>query len=141
VVIRWSRSCVDTFTNRVPPFTQFSHMIDCKFCALKAGGHHFTNVLPHTTAALLLFLFLCDVTRRFWSSAFVAALFAIHPLRVESVAWVAERNDVLSVAFFFLMLIAYVRYARLISFGRYLSLSILLVCVLMRQPMMLMTSM
>ncbi|HME88991.1 MAG TPA: tetratricopeptide repeat protein [Chthoniobacterales bacterium] len=142
--VKWhslARAFVDTYTNNWHPLTLISHMIDCQIFDLKAGGHHFTNVLLHTTAALLLFLFLCDVTRRFWSSAFVAALFAIHPLRVESVAWVAERKDVLSAAFFFLTLIAYVRYARALSFGRYLTMSILFACGLMSKPMLVTTPM
>ena len=85
-----SRAFVDTQTNNWHPLTIISHMIDCQFYDLKAGGHHFTNVLLHTVAAVLLFLWLCNITGRFWSSAFVTALFAIHPLRVESVAWIAE---------------------------------------------------
>src|SRR5207237_910641 len=77
-----------------------SHMIDCQLFDLKAGGHHFTNVLLHTIAAVLLFFFFRNATgsgrtSTIWSSAFVTALFAIHPLHVESVAWLAERNDVL----------------------------------------------
>ena len=79
---------------------------------LKAGGHHLTNLLLHTIAVLLLFTVLRQMTGALWKSALVAALFAIHPLHVESVAWVSERKDVLSALFFFLMLGAYVRYAR-----------------------------
>src|SRR2546427_2779578 len=82
------------------PLTTISHMLDCQLYGLKAGGHHFTNVLLHTVAVLLLFAVLRDMTGAFWRSAFVAALFAIHPLHVESVAWVAERKDVLSAVFF-----------------------------------------
>jgi len=114
-------------------------MIDCQLYDLKAGGHHFTNVLLHTIAAVLLFFWLRNVTGRFWCSAFVTALFAIHPLRVESVAWIAERKDVLSAVFFFLSLGAYVRYARARSFGRYLSMSILFACGLMSKPMLVTT--
>src|SRR5439155_16691444 len=87
-----SRAFVDIQTNNWHPLTIISHMIDCQFYDLKAGGHHFTNVLLHTIAALLLFVFLRVVTGRFCSSAFVTALFAIHPLRAESVAWIAERK-------------------------------------------------
>jgi hypothetical protein len=87
---------------------------------LKAGGHHLSNVLLHLAVAILLFLVLRQMTQAFWRSAFVAALFAIHPLRVESVAWIAERKDVLSGLFFMLTLWAYVRYAsRPESIGRY----------------------
>jgi len=131
-----SQAFVDTQTGNWHPLTIISHMIDCQIFDLKAGGHHFTNVLLHTIAALLLFLFLRDITGRFWASAFVAALFAIHPLRVESVAWIAERKDVLSAVFFFLTLGAYARYARSRSLGRYLTMSILFVCGLMSKPML-----
>jgi tetratricopeptide (TPR) repeat protein len=94
------------------PLTWFSHMLDCQFYGLNAGGHHLTNVLLHTVTALLLFLVLQSMTGFLWRSAFVAAVFAIHPLRVESVAWVAERKDVLSGLFFMLTIGAYVRYVR-----------------------------
>ncbi|HEY6111648.1 MAG TPA: hypothetical protein VIV62_03980, partial [Chthoniobacterales bacterium] len=77
------------------PLTTLSHMLDCQLFGLKSGGHHFTSVLLHTIAAVLLFILLRQVTRDLWPSAFVAAVFAIHPLHVESVAWIAERKDVL----------------------------------------------
>ncbi len=134
-----SQALVDTQTNNWHPLTLVSHMIDCQLYDLKAGGHHFTNVLLHTIAAVLLFFWLRNITGRFWCSAFVTALFAIHPLRVESVAWIAERKDVLSAVFFFLTLGAYVRYARVKSFGRYLTLSILFACGLMSKPMLVTT--
>ncbi len=87
-------------------------MLDCQFYGLNAAGHHLTNVLLHTATVILLFLVLRRMTGCLWRSAFVAAVFAIHPLRVESVAWLAERKDVLSGLFFMLTLGAYVRYAR-----------------------------
>src|SRR5436853_2383397 len=80
------------------PLTTISHMLDCQLFGLKAGGHHFVNVLWHSAAAVLLFLALAQMSPSrtgIWPSAFAAALFAIHPLRVESVAWIAERKDVL----------------------------------------------
>jgi tetratricopeptide (TPR) repeat protein len=92
------------------PLTWISHMLDCQFYGLSPAGHHFTNVLLHTATAILLFLVLRRMTGFLWRSAFVAAVFAIHPLRVESVAWVAERKDVLSGLFFMLTLWAYARY-------------------------------
>jgi len=107
------------------PLTTISHMLDCQLYGLNAGGHHATNMLLHTFAVLLLFRVLQQMTSSIWKSAVVAALFAVHPLHVESVAWVSERKDVLSAVFFFLMLNAYARYARAPSTGRYL-----LVCVL-----------
>ena len=82
------------------PLTTISHMLDCQLYGLKAGWHHSTNVLLHSMATLLLFLALQQMTRAPWRSAFVAAVFAIHPLRAESVAWIAERKDVLSGVFF-----------------------------------------
>ena len=94
------------------PLTMLSHMLDCQLYGLNAGGHHLTNVLLHTATVILLFLVLRRMTGFLWRSAFVAAVFAIHPLRVESVAWVAERKDVLSGLFFMLTLWAYVRYAQ-----------------------------
>jgi protein O-mannosyl-transferase len=94
------------------PLTWFSHMVDCQFYGLNAGGHHLTNVLLHTATVILLFLVLRQMTGFLWRSAFVAAVFAIHPLRAESVAWIAERKDVLSGLFFVLTIAAYVRYVR-----------------------------
>jgi tetratricopeptide (TPR) repeat protein len=92
------------------PLTWLSHMLDCQFYGLSPGGHHLSNVLLHTATVILLFLGLRRITGALWRSAFVAAVFAIHPLRVESVAWVAERKDVLSGLFFMLTVGAYVRY-------------------------------
>ena len=94
------------------PLTVISDMLDCQLYGLNAGGHHLTNVLLHAVAVVLLFLVLREMTGAQWRSAFVATVFAIHPLRVESVAWVAERKDVLSGVFFMLTLWAYARYAR-----------------------------
>jgi protein O-mannosyl-transferase len=94
------------------PLTWISHMLDCQWYGLHPGGHHLTSVLLHTATAILLFLVLRRMTGALWRSAFVAAVFAIHPLRVESVAWVAERKDVLSGVFFMLTIGAYVRYAQ-----------------------------
>ena len=92
------------------PLTMMSHMLDCQFYGLHAGGHHLTNLLLHAATVILLFLVLWKMTGALWRSAFVAAVFAIHPLRVESVAWVSERKDVLSGVFFMLTLGAYARY-------------------------------
>src|SRR5947207_2175972 len=124
------------------PLTTISHMLDCQFFGLNAGGHHFTNVLLHTIAVFLFFFLLVRLTKipswtgNIWRSAFVAAIFAIHPLRVESVAWIAERKDVLSGVFFILTLGAYVFYARKPSLGRYIALLIFFVCGLMSKPML-----
>ena len=93
------------------PLTWMSHMLDCQLFGLWAGGHHRTNVLLHAATAILLFLVLRRMTGRLWPSALAAAIFAVHPLRVESVAWVTERKDVLSGMFFMLTLWAYACYA------------------------------
>src|SRR6266403_6101432 len=124
------------------PLTTISHMLDCQLFGLNAGGHHFTNVFLHTIAVILLFLVLRQMTGgpsrtgSVWPSAFVAALFAVHPLHVESVAWISERKDVLSGVFFMLTLSAYVRYARGPSLGRYGMVSLLLALGLMCKPML-----
>src|SRR5215469_16745829 len=94
------------------PLTWISHMADCQFFGTQPAGHHFVNVLFHTMNTLLLFILLKYLTGAVWRSAFVAALFAWHPLHVESVAWASERKDVLSAFFWMLSLIAYARYAR-----------------------------
>jgi len=94
------------------PLTTLSHELDCQIFGLRAGGHHLVNVLLHTANAALLFLVLRQMTGSLWRSAFVAAVFAVHPLRAESVAWVSERKDVLSAFFFILSIGAYVRNAR-----------------------------
>jgi hypothetical protein len=85
-------------------------MLDCQLYGLHPGGHHLTNVLLHAATAILLFLVLRKMTGALGRSAFVAAVFAVHPLRVESVAWVAERKDVLGGLFFMLTLWAYARH-------------------------------
>ena len=119
------------------PLTMMSHMLDCRLYGLNAGGHHLTNVLLHTASVILLFLVLRRMTGFLWRSAFVAAMFAIHPLRVESVAWVAERKDVLSGLFFMLTLWAYVRYVRHpFSLDRYMSVVFLFTLGLLSKPMM-----
>src|SRR5881275_300479 len=118
------------------PLTTLSHMLDCQLYGLKAGGHHATNVILHTIAVLLLFRVLREMTGAVWKSAIVAALFAVHPLHVESVAWVSERKDVLSAVFFLLMLNAYVRYARAPSITRYLLVAVLFTAGLMSKPML-----
>ncbi len=93
------------------PITWLSHMLDVQVFGSKAGGHHLTSLLLHIANTLLLFFLLHRLTASRWPSAFVAALFALHPLHVESVAWVAERKDVLSAFFFLLTLMAYAEYA------------------------------
>jgi tetratricopeptide (TPR) repeat protein len=100
------------------PLTTISHMLDCQLFGLQPWGHHLTNVLLHAGATVLLFIALWQLTGARWPSAFVAAVFAIHPLRISSVAWIAERKDVLSGVFFMLTIYAYGRYAKLRRFSR-----------------------
>ena len=94
------------------PLTWISHMIDCQIYGLDPGGHHLTSVPIHAGTVIGLFLLLLQMTDALWRSAFVAAIFAIHPLRVESVARVSERKDVLCGLLFMLTVAAYVRYTR-----------------------------
>ncbi len=121
------------------PLTTISHMLDCSLFGLNPGAHHLVNVFFHSIAAVLLFILLAQITNSIWASAFVAAVFAIHPLRVESVAWIAERKDVLSGVFFMLTLLAYFRWTRKQTVGRYLAMSILFACGLMSKPMLITT--
>jgi len=111
--IKWAFTTV--FTNGHAsywhPLTWLSHMVDCELFALNPGAHHLVNVLFHTANVVLLFLLLLRLTGELWPAAFIAALFAWHPLHVESVAWIAERKDVLSTFFALLTLLAYTRYA------------------------------
>ena len=119
------------------PLTWLSHMLDCQLYGLHPAGHHLTNVLLHTATVIALFLVLRTMTGALWRSAFVAAVFAIHPLRVESVAWVAERKDVLSGLFFMLTVGAYVLYAhRPWSWWRYGLVVVLFGLGLMSKPML-----
>jgi tetratricopeptide (TPR) repeat protein len=119
------------------PLTTLSHLLDCQLYGLHAGGHHLTNVFLHTASVLLLFLVLRKMTGALWKSAFVAAVFAIHPLHVESVAWVSERKDVLSGFFFMLTLWAYARYANgPARLSRYLMVVLFFVLGLMSKAML-----
>lgn len=94
------------------PLTWISHMLDIQFYGLNPMGHHFTSILIHAVNSVLLFLLLRRMTGALWASAFIAAMFGLHPLRVESVAWACERKDVLSTFFWLLTVGAYVRYVQ-----------------------------
>ena len=123
------------------PLTWLSHMLDCQLYGLSAAGHHFTSVLWHALNAVLAFLLFRRLTGRMWRSAFAAALFAWHPLRVESVVWVTERKDVMSGCFFMLTVLAYARFAAARSAGRPALLAYLLTLAffaagLMSKPML-----
>lgn len=119
------------------PLTWISHMVDVKLYGLHPEGHHFNNVALHISNVLLLFLFLRSATGQTLRSAAVAALFAIHPLNVESVAWVAERKAVLCMFFLFLTLLAYVWYARKPGLARYLPVLLFFALGLMAKIMVI----
>jgi len=116
------------------PLTWLSHMLDSHLFGLKSGFHHLTNLLFHVINTLLLFFLLRRMTSATWCSAFVAALFALHPLHVESVAWIAERKDVLSTLFWMLTLWAYVRYCERVTVFRYFLILIFFTLGLMAKP-------
>ena len=118
------------------PLTGLSHMLDCELFGLHPAGHHAVNVLLHLISTLLLYGVLWSMTRRVWPSAFIAALFAVHPLHVESVAWIAERKDVLSAFLGILAIGAYTAYARRGGFRRYARIFALLALGLMAKPML-----
>ena len=121
------------------PLTTISHMLDCQLFGVNPGPHHLVNVFWHSVVAVLLFILLSRVTNRIGASAFAAAVFAIHPLRVESVAWIAERKDVLSGAFFVMTLLAYCHWTQKRTLGRYLATAVLFACGLMSKPMLVTT--
>ena len=118
------------------PLTWISHMIDCQLFGTNAGRHLLVNALIHVANTLLVFCFLLRTTHARWPSALVAALFALHPLHVESVAWVSERKDTLSTFFGLLSLIAYMRYAEARSINRYAWVVITLALGLLAKPML-----
>lgn len=118
------------------PLTWLSHMLDVQLFGLNAAGHHLSSILLHALNALLIFGILQTMTRAAWPSAFVAALFALHPLHVESVAWISERKDVLSTCFGLLCIWAYGIYARRGGTWRYLVTMALLALGLMAKPML-----
>ena len=126
-----------TYCGNWHPLTWLSYLLDYQLYGLAPWGYHLTNVLLHAAATIVLFLVLRRMTGDLWPSAFAAAVFAIHPLRAESVAWVAERKDVLSGLFFMLTLAAYASYVRRpFSLARYLAVIVLFALGLMAKPML-----
>lgn len=132
--IVWAFTSVDAANWH--PITWLSHMADVQFYGMNPRGHHLTNVAIHTTSALLLFLLLFRMTNAAWQSFFVASLFALHPLHVESVAWVAERKDVLSALFCFLTLIFYAEFVAHRKPSQYAFSLFCFVLGLMSKPML-----
>jgi tetratricopeptide (TPR) repeat protein len=118
------------------PLTWLSHMLDCQLFGLNPGEHHLTNLVFHIANSLLLFLWLLYLTPSLGCSFMVAALFALHPMHVESVAWVAERKDVLSTFFWLLTMWAYVWYVRRPGWGKYLLILVCFSLGLMAKPML-----
>jgi tetratricopeptide (TPR) repeat protein len=132
--IKWALTA--SYAGNWHPLTWLSHMLDWQLFGPKAMGHHLTNLIFHIANTLLLFIVLKQMTHRLWPSAFVAALFALHPLHVESVAWVAERKDVLSTFFWMLTMWAYLRYVKRPSVARYLLTLLAFALGLMAKPML-----
>jgi len=118
------------------PLTWLSHMLDYRLFGKNPGGHHLTSLLFHLANTLLLFFVFRKMTNRLWQSGFVAALFALHPLHVESVAWVSERKDVLSTFFWMLTMWSYVRYVEHPTVNRYLLVALFFTFGLMSKPML-----
>ena len=116
------------------PLTTISHMLDYQLFGLNPLGHHLVSILIHIANALLLFWILKNITGTMWASAFVAGIFALHPIQVESVAWAAERKTVLSGLFWLLTMAAYIRYARQPGFGRYLVVLLVFGLCIMTKP-------
>ena len=118
------------------PLTWLSHMLDCQLFGVSPSMHHLTNVVLHLANSLLLFLVLYQMTGALWKSCFVAALFALHPLNVESVAWVTERKNLLSTFFWLLTMVFYVRYSRKPGLARYSLVVTVFALGLMAKPML-----
>ena len=117
------------------PLTWLSHMLDFQLFGLRSGPQHLMNVVIHAISTLLLYAFLWKATGARWRSALVAFVFALHPLHVESVAWIAERKDVLCGLFWMLTFLAYLKYAERRSVGRYAVVALMVACALMAKPM------
>jgi len=125
-----------TFVSNWHPLTWLSHMLDVQLFGINSGAHHIINVLFHTLNTLLLFLVFRGMTGEIWKSCFVAAFFALHPLHVESVAWVAERKDVLSTFFWMLTMCCYALYAKRSIRSMYLLSLLFFMLGLMSKPML-----
>ena len=134
--INWAFSFADKEKTYWHPLTWLSHMLDCQLYGLSPGMHHLTNLVLHIVSTLLLFLVFYRMTGALWRSAFIAALFALHPLNVDSVAWVAERKNLLSTFFWMLTMLAYVRYTERPGLYRYLLVFLVFALGLLAKPML-----
>jgi Flp pilus assembly protein TadD len=126
----------DVNTGIWQPVTWLSHTLDCQLYKLNPMGHHWNNLIFHLANALLVFFILHRMTGALYRSFFVALLFAVHPIQVESVAWVAERKNVLSTFFYLLCILSYIRYTKDKKIGRYFIVILLYALGLMAKPMM-----
>ena len=131
-----SSAFTDVRTGNWHPLTMISHMLDWQMFGGNAGGHHWSSLIIHIVNTVLLFLLLNSLTGAVWRSALVAALFAIHPINVESVAWVAERKNVLSTFFWILTMLFYVWYVKHPGWKRYLPVFFCFALGLMSKPML-----
>ena len=132
--ISWAFTAMDV--HNWHPLTWLSHMLDVEWFGLDPGGHHRTNVFIHALNSMVLLFVLYYMTGALWRSAFVAALFALHPLHVESVAWVSERKDVLSTFFLLLTVAGYARYVKRRTVRSYLLCCLFFLLGLMSKPML-----
>jgi tetratricopeptide (TPR) repeat protein len=132
-VLRWAFST--TFDDYWMPLSRLSYLIDYRLYGLNAGGYHFHNLILHILSSLMLFWLFHRMTGEIWKSAFVAAFFALHPLHVESVAWVAERKGILNAFFWILTLCFYVRYTEKPDAGKYLLVLLAFILAMMSKPM------
>lgn len=131
------RAFVVTHASNWHPLTWWSHMLDVQLFGLRAGPHHAVNLLLHLASTVLIYQFFHHATRSVWRSAFVAAVFALHPMHVQSVAWIAERKDVLSTFFWALTLLAYLRYRTEQTTGRGAIVILLYAVALLCKPMVI----
>ena len=134
--VSWAFSFSEKEGTYWQPVTWLSHALDCQLYGLQPGKHHLTGLMFHLANSLLLFMVFKWMTGAFWRSAFVAALFAIHPINVDSVAWVAERKNVVSTFFWMLTMLAYVYYTKKPTLGRYLLTFSMYVLGLLTKPML-----
>ena len=133
--LRWAFTTIDYFYWQ--PLTWISHMLDCQFFGLRPGWHHLISLLFHMANVLLVWAVLARLTGAFWRSAAAAALFALHPMRIESVAWASERKDVLSGLFFLLAIWLYLGYVRKPSKRRYYAVCGVFAIGLLAKPMVM----
>jgi protein O-mannosyl-transferase len=118
------------------PLSTISHMIDYELFGLQSGGHHFSNLCIHLLNTLLLFLLFSSMTQKIWQSAFMAALFAFHPINVDTIAWIAERKNLLSTFFWLLTMLTYLFYCRKPGFHTYISVILCMITGLLCKPML-----